>query len=114
MTGGTINITGNRQAIYNDGGYLEISGSTYLTSTCLTNRGTVQNINGGTTKIFGGTIISSTLYGVYNTATLEIGEKDGNYNSGSPIIQGANCGVYTTKISNSMMEQLKEKQMQLM
>ena len=96
MTGGTINITGNRQAIYNDGGYLEISGSTYLTSTCLTNRGTVQNINGGTTKIFGGTIISSTLYGVYNTATLEIGEKDGNYNSGSPIIQGANCGVYTT------------------
>ena len=96
MTGGSINITGSRQTIYNNGGYVEISGSTYLSSTCTNNRGTVQNINGGTMKILGGTIVSSTLYGVYNTATLEIGNKDGNYNSNSPTIQGANCGVYTS------------------
>ena len=92
MTGGSIVATGNRQAIYNDGGTVEIKGTAYL-SAVSTARSTVQNQAGGTLTITGGTIISSGLSAVDNRGTMTIGTKDGNVNSSSPILQGLSYGI---------------------
>lgn len=95
MTGGSIYTSGTRQAIYNDGGNLQISGTAYLSSTT-TQRATVQNLNNGSILITGGTIVSPNFNAIENTAKLTIGIKDGNINSTSPVIIGKNYGINTT------------------
>ena len=99
MSGGRIETTGNRQAIYNDGGTLRISGSAYLSSTS-NQRACVQNLNGGTITIAGGTIISTGQNGVENTATLTIGTEGGGVSTTSPTIRGNTYGVKATSNFN--------------
>ena len=96
MTGGSILATNTKQAIYNDGGTVEISGDSYLRSTS-NQRAAVQNINDGNMTIKGGTIISTRFSGVVNTANLIIGEEDGTHNTSSLIIQGKKYGVTTDR-----------------
>lgn len=92
ISGGKLTATGAKQAIYNDGGSIYISGNPVITSTS-TGRATVHNKPGGTITITGGTIISENLYALYNeNGTLTIGEKDGVI-SNQPIIQGKTYGV---------------------
>lgn len=97
INGGRIIATGNRQAVYNDGGYVEITGDSYLSSSITDNskeRGTVHNLSGGTMIIKGGTIVSTTKQALYNdSGTLIIGEKDGNINSTTPVFQGVTNGI---------------------
>ena len=94
MGGGQIIATGPRQAIYNNGGYVEISGDAYL-SASTSERATVQNLNNGTLEIKGGTIISANQEGVKNeSGTVVIGVADDASIGGSmPIIRGATYGV---------------------
>lgn len=92
MSGGSIYATNTKQCIYNDGGYLEISGSAYLHSTT-NQRAALQNLNGGRAVILGGTIISTAFHAVDNTANLTIGEKNGSIDSSTPTIIGKTYGV---------------------
>ena len=93
VTGGNFIVTSTRQAIYNDGGTATISGTANLSATS-TERATVQN-HGGTLNIIGGTIVSSGFSAVVNESgkTLNIGTKDGNISTSSPIIQGVDYGI---------------------
>ena len=124
--GSTLTISGGqvigtkRQAIYNDGGTLTITGTVSLTngSGITANRACVQNHRGTTTisggtitspatsypavlnestmTIVGGTITSNSQNGVNNTSSLTIGIKDGNIDSSSPTIMGYTYGVNNT------------------
>ena len=96
MTSGYILATKTKQAIYNDGGTVEIRGDSYLRSTS-NQRAAVQNINDGNMTIKGGTIISTRFSGVVNTANLIIGEEDGTHNTSSPSIQGKKYGLTTDR-----------------
>lgn len=92
ITGGTINATGTRQALYNDGGTAYISGGSLNSVTA--ERATVHNLNNGKLYITGSTITSTGYCGVYNASgTVEIGTKDGNINTSSPLITGETYGV---------------------
>lgn len=95
MTGGNIIATGARQAIYNDGGTLEISGTAYLSSST-NQRATVQNLSSGNVTITGGTIVSTGSAGINNTANLTIGIKDGTSDITTPVIQGVTQGISST------------------
>lgn len=90
-----IIATGSRQAIYNNGGKLEISGNAYLSATT-GERATVQNLANGQLVITGGTIISTKQEAVkVESGTLTIGVEDGVTDSSTPILQGATYGVNT-------------------
>ncbi len=103
QNGARIIATGLRQAVYNNGGKLEISGDAYLSSTT-GERATVQNLNNGQMVITGGTIISANQEAVkVESGTLTIGVEDGNISSSSPVIQGATNGV-TTSVDISMFD----------
>ena len=105
ITGGNITNTGsggntNRQAIYNNGGIVEISGTAYLTAKNSgayqgNDRGALQNLNRGTIIITGGTIESSTSHAIVNQSgcTLTIGTKDDTIGSTTPVIQGKKYGI---------------------
>ena len=95
VSGGRIVTTGTRQAIYNNGGDLEITGSAYLSSKS-NQRGTVQNLNSGNILITGGTIISSGYSAIANVSNLVIGVKDGNISDSVPTIRGVVNGVNST------------------
>ena len=95
ISGGRIISTGERQALYNNGGTALITGNAYLSTTSII-RSTVHNLAGGNLTITGGTIISSRLRGIDNFATLTIGEHDGNVNTNTPIIQGLTYGISST------------------
>ena len=91
-----IVATGIRQAIYNNGGKLEISGNAYL-SAASSERAAVQNLNNGILTITGGTIISTSQEAVKNeSGTLVIGVEDGTVNNSTPILQGATYGLNTS------------------
>ena len=94
MSGGKIQATGTRQAIYN-GGRVEISGNAYL-SAVTNQRAPLQNLATGTAVITGGTIVSTGFYGIENLGTLTIGNKNGTVNENTPLIKGETYGVYTT------------------
>ena len=95
ITGGRIIATGLRQTIYNKGN-VTISGNPYLSAT--TNiRATVQNTATGTMNITGGTIISSSYYGVDNAGVLNIGVKDGTVDKTTPVIQASSYAVNSNK-----------------
>lgn len=90
-----IVATGSRQAIYNNGGKLEISDNAYLSATT-GERATVQNLANGQLVITGGTIISTKQEAVkVESGTLTIGTEDGVADSSTPILQGATYGVNT-------------------
>ena len=105
ITGGNVTNTGtgnnaNRQAIYNNGGRLEISGTAYITAKNSGayngyDRGAIQNLNSGTVIITGGTIESSTSHAIVNQSgcTLTLGTKDNNPDSTTPVIQGKKYGI---------------------
>lgn len=98
VNGGRIVATGDRQAIYNDKGYVEISGDSYLSSaiTASGDRGTVQNQAGSTMVITGGTIVSTTSHALYNQGTLTIGTQDGNIDATTPSFTGKTYGIKST------------------
>ena len=91
-----IVATGSRQAVYNNGGRLEISDNAYL-SAVSNERAAVQNLNNGQLVITGGTIISTKQEAVkVESGTLTIGVEDGVADSSAPILQGATYGVNTS------------------
>ena len=89
-------IATKRQAIYNAGGTVTISGNAYLENgvNATASRACVHN-NSGTTYITGGTIkSSSTVRGaVYNEDIMTIGLDDGIINTNVPNIQGIKNGL---------------------
>ena len=101
MTGGRIEASGNRQAIYiDDGGTATISGNAFLTAQAQIesgkNRGTVQTVVGGTLNLLGGTIEATGLNGiaVSNAGMTTIGVEDGNVSTTIPEMIGKDYGVY--------------------
>lgn len=99
MTGGSIIATGTKQAIYNKGGKVEISGNTYLSSVS-TIRATLHNLENGYITILGGTIVSEKQCGIENAANLTIGKKDGIIDNESIIIQGYTTGINSPESFN--------------
>ncbi len=88
-----IYATGSKQAIYNNGGTLEINGNGTL-SAVASDKATVHNLANGSVTILGGTIISSNYEAVKNeSGTLVIGSDDGINDSDTPVIQGRTYGV---------------------
>ena len=103
VTGGNIISTGTKQAIYNDGGNVTISGNPYI-STSSSIRAAVHNLNNGTMTITGGTIVATNFSGISNDAgTMTIGIKDGTINTNAPIVQGSNYGI-TSKVNYSIYD----------
>ena len=100
MSGGKIIVAeGGRQALYNDQGIVEISGTAYLSSESIPGnnfRATVQNQAGGTLTIKGGTIISKNYHAVQNAGTMTIGIEGGGVDTTSPLMQGGQYGIYST------------------
>lgn len=91
-----IIATGLRQAIYNNGGKLEISDNAYL-SAVTSERAAVHNLNNGILIIKGGTIVSTGQDAVkVESGTLTIGVKDGIANRDTPVLQGAVNGLNTS------------------
>ena len=109
INGGSIVVTGGRQALYNNKGIAEISGTAYLSSSS-TERAAVQNVSGGTMTISGGTIVSTGSSAVVNASTLTIGEKDGNVNVKSPTLQGKIYGISSTAKYNFYNGTIKGKE----
>ena len=95
ITGGTIVAYGLRQALYNDKGTVEISGTAYLSASS-PERAAVQNQPSSTMTIKGGTIVSSGFSAVDNRGTLTIGTNDGTISSSTPVMQGINYGITAT------------------
>ena len=105
-TGGTlildnmyIEAKGSRQAVYNDGGTIIIKNGTQAKAKAAVDgtykRGTVQN-NSGTMRILDAEITSTTYYAVSIIAgTVEIGEKDGVYDTSDVVIKGNQYGIYS-------------------
>lgn len=90
--GMVISATGDRQALYNNGGTTEISGTARLTATAAA-RATVHNLNKGTMRILGGTIISVNQEAVLNAqGTVTVGTQDGNVDTSLPLLQGKTYG----------------------
>lgn len=99
ISGMRVTVTSDRAAIYNTGGYVEITGNSYLEASPRgsrpdepVSRATIQNLTGGTMLITGGTIIASSQQAIANSATLTLGIKDGDPSS-APTIIGADYGV---------------------
>lgn len=93
VTGGTIKNTNSRQAIYNNGGQLYVSGDSVISSAA-GERAAIHNLNNGTAVITGGTIISTKNFAIYNEkGSLTIGTKDGVIDTSTPTIKGEKYGV---------------------
>ncbi len=109
MNSGTINATGERQAVYNEGGIVEIGGTAEFTSNTSgtyggSNRATVQSSSGSLT-ITGGTITNSAGAAVsFADGTLIIGTEDNAFDSSSPVIQGKTYGVSSASASFSFYD----------
>lgn len=102
ISGGNIISTGTRSAVYNvAGGYVEVSGTAYLSSTAsgtptdsTLERGTIHNLQNGTVKITGGTIVGINQQAISNEGNLTIGDNtDNNINITSPEIRGKTYGI---------------------
>lgn len=93
ISGGEIYNTGTKQAVWNNGGEVLITGNPTLVSYS-SNRAAVHNLNNGKMTITGGTIVSYNQVGLNNEkGTLTIGVKDGTIDDASPIIQGKTYGI---------------------
>lgn len=96
----TITSTGERQVIYNELGYVEIKGSSHLTSAAqgtkqgqTLERGTISNCAGGTVVVLGGVIECSTQSAISSSGTLIIGTQDGNISTTNPLLIGNKYGI---------------------
>ena len=107
VKGGILNVSGGQikgsntfkgQAIYNDGGTTNISGTAYLENNSQTasqnGRSCVTN-NAGTVNITGGTIVSKNNAAAKNNGTMTIGTDDGIIDTTSPVLQGKIYGLET-------------------
>lgn len=115
--GAVLNISGGqvimsnpkgKQAIYNKGGTVNISGSAIIKTESdpasglagSNARAALQNLNNGsnigTINITGGTIIATKFQAINNTATMTIGTQGGTPDRSSPVIQGGTVGVNST------------------
>lgn len=94
ITGGSVITTGDRQAVYNERGTINISGDPYLYSSG-TQRAAVQNTSNSTMNITGGTIISTGHSAVNNAGVLTIGTKNNDPDS-NIILRGEVNGLLTT------------------
>lgn len=100
ISSGTIKTTGTKQGVYNNGGTVKITGSTYIESSS-NQRAAVHNLKNGIITITGGTIKSTGAYAIYNEeGNLTIGIKDDLYDTSIPIIQGKTYGVITNNDIN--------------
>lgn len=110
MSGGRIEMTANggKQALYNDKGIVNISGTSYLYSVGNI-RAAVQNVAGGTMSITGGTIIATNFSGLVNDGTMTIGTQDSDVNVNSLIIQGTNFGIDSSTSYNFYDGKIKGK-----
>lgn len=96
IDGTTIITTGVKQAVYNDGGTMIITGNSYFESSSV-DRATVTN-NAGTIRIESGTIVSTAFAAVAITnGTVTIGSQGGTIDTTSPIIMGATYAVDNSK-----------------
>ena len=103
MTGGNITATGSRQAIYDDGGTVTISGTAELISSAKFEgtskpRATVQaNAATSNITILGGLIVSnhSSGVGVTNLGTVTIGSQGSGIDITTPVIRGYSKAVYS-------------------
>lgn len=88
-----IEMTGSRQAIYNNGGKLIIKGSSYLSN--IKDRAALHNLGNGVVTIESGKIVSTSSIGaIYNQeGTITIGKKDGIIDNDSIVIQGSSYGL---------------------
>ena len=97
VSGGQI-IAAKRQAIYNNGGTVNVSGNAYLENgyAITATRSCLQNAS-GTMNITGGTIISGSTNSLYaaveNNGTMTIGNNDGTIDTTSPVIKGNYYGL---------------------
>ena len=96
ISGGRIennNSSTGKQGIYNNNGYVEISGNAYISAQSKA-RATVQNLASGELVIKGGSIYATgNQNAVNNEGTLVVGEKDGVVSITSPIIQSETVGI---------------------
>ncbi len=89
----TVTSTGGKQALYNKGGTVTITGNSYLSNTA-NNRAAVHNLENGTMNIKSGTIVATGYHAVYNeSGILNIGEKDGTIDNSTPVFEGENSGL---------------------
>ena len=95
ISGGSVIVTGGRQALYNNKGKAKITGDAYL-SAVTSERSAVQNVSGGTLTIEGGTIVSTGTSAVNNLGVMTIGVKDGDINPTTPVMQGVEYGITAT------------------
>ena len=100
VDGANIISTGGRQVIYNEKGYVEIRGNSYLSSAAVgikndqtLPRATVNNCRAGTLVILGGVIECSTQSAVSSSGTLIVGAQDGNIDSTNPVFKGNDYGI---------------------
>lgn len=96
----TITSTGKRQVIYNEKGYVEIRGSSHLTSAAegkkdgqTLERGTISNCSEGTLVVLGGVIECSTQAAISSSGTLIVGTQDGNISTTNPVFVGNKYGI---------------------
>ena len=104
MSGGAVVATGARQAIYDDGGTVTISGTSELSSAAKWEgtgkpRATVQaNAATSNITILGGTIICTYSSGVAvtNLGTVTIGAFGGGIDATTPVLRANSKDVYST------------------
>ena len=100
---GGVNVvaTGNRQALYNEGGTVDITGSDVLLSAAASQRAAVhQTTAGGIIRIHAGTSVSSKQEGIkIEAGILELGDKDGVASNIAPVVQGVTNAL--TALNNS-------------
>lgn len=106
MTGGSVLATGTRQAIWNNGGTVKISGTAYLSASAQVQkdnkRGTVHNLNSGNLEITGGTIVALGNNGiaVSNNGIMSIGTLGEGVSTETPEIKSNGYGVYSIESFN--------------
>ncbi|MBR6253522.1 MAG: BspA family leucine-rich repeat surface protein [Clostridia bacterium] len=86
---------GSKQAIYNNGGRLEIQDNVYIEANS-TIRATVHTLSNGTTVITGGTIVSTGYSAILNDeATLIVGDSEDDEIKATPTLRGTIYGINT-------------------
>lgn len=95
ITGGRINAS-VKQAVYNKGGKVTISGDAYLSSSSLA-RATIQSLEDtAELNILGGTILSTDYYALkIERGTANIGTNDTTLDIEKPLLQGKIYAVFT-------------------
>lgn len=103
IDGTRITATGSKQSVYVVTGVVEIKGDAYLSSKATgkptgsnMERGTIQNLIGGTVIISSGTIIGEKQQAVSNEGILIIGTDDEIISITNPVLIGEVHGVRTT------------------